>query len=213
VGYGIDITQRKLAEEEVNEANFRLILLEQFLNAASDAIQVADDSGTFVFMNIRASERLGIPLDKLHEFKVSDIDVQFKDPKVWEEHIDFLKKNGGFSAESTNVQQGTGKTIDVEVNVSYHEFGGKGYVIAASRDISERKQNQKILALKNEFQSVLMEVATEFIDIDPREISTVINQTLARIGSFLGVDRVYLFNYNHEEETTSNTYEWVADGI
>jgi PAS domain S-box-containing protein len=213
VGYGIDITQRKLAEEEVNEANFRLILLEQFLNAASDAIQVADDSGTFVFMNKRASERLGIPLDKLHEFKVSDIDVQFKDPKVWEEHIDFLKKNGGFSAESTNVHQATGKTIDVEVNVSYHEFGGKGYVIAASRDISERKQNQKILALKNEFQSVLMEVATEFIDIDPREISTVINQTLARIGSFLGVDRVYLFNYNHEEETTSNTYEWVADGI
>ena len=58
-----------------------------------------------------------------------------------------------------------------------------------------------------------MEVATEFIDIDPREISTVINQTLARIGRFLGVDRVYLFNYNHEAETTSNTYEWVADGI
>lgn len=213
VGYGIDITLRKVAEDKVKEANFRLILLEQFLNAASDAIQVADDSGTFVFMNKRASERLGIPLDKLHEFKVSDIDVQFKDPKLWEEHIDFLKSNGGFSAESTNIHQVTGQSTDVEVNVSYHEFAGKGYIIAASRDISERKQNQKILAHKNEFQTVLMEVATEFIDIDPNEISRVIQTTLARIGTFLGVDRVYLFDYNHTEQTTSNTYEWVAEGI
>lgn len=213
VGYGIDITQRKLAEEEVKEANFRLVLLEQFLNAASDAIQVADETGSFVFMNKIASERLGIPLDQLQHYKVSDIDVQFKDPKVWEEHLNFLRENKGFSAESTNVHQGTGQTLEVEVNVSFHEFDGKGYVIAASRDISERKQSQRILAHKNEFQTVLMEVATEFIDIDPKEVSHVINSTLSRIGKFLGVDRVYLFEYNHEAQTTSNLYEWVATGI
>ena len=213
VGYGIDITQRKLAEEEVQASHHRLTLLEQFLNAASDSVQVSDEDGNFVFMNKAASERLGVPMDQINRYKVSDIDHQFKDPKVWKEHLEFLKNNHLFSAESVNVNQLTGKTIDVEVNVSYEEINGKGYIIAASRDITERKQAQRILAYKNELQAVIMEVATEFIDIDPNEVDKVINSTLERLGAFMKVDRVYLFDYNYEQQTTSNTHEWVADGV
>ncbi|NBN97942.1 MAG: hypothetical protein EBV19_01695, partial [Flavobacteriia bacterium] len=38
VGYGIDITQRKLAEDRLLQSKIRLQLQEQFLNASSDAI-------------------------------------------------------------------------------------------------------------------------------------------------------------------------------
>lgn len=213
VGYGIDITQRKLAEEEVQESHLRLTLLEQFLNAASDAVQVADDQGNFVYINKAASERLGIPMEQITKYKVSDIDHQFKDPNEWQFHLDFLKENGSFSAESVNVNQVTGKTIDVEVYVRYQIIDGKGYIIAASRDISERKQAERILAYKNEFQAVITEVATEFIDIDPEELDNIINNTLERLGKFMNVDRVYLFEYNHDNQTTSNTHEWVAEGV
>ena len=213
VGYGIDITQRKLAEEEVHQSHLRLTLLEQFLNAASDAVQVADDKGNFVYINKAASERLGIPMEQITKYKVSDIDHQFKDPKEWEAHLNFLKEKGSFSAESVNVNQVTGKTIDVEVYVRYQIIDGNGYIIAASRDISERKQAEKIVAYKNEFQAVIMEVATEFIDINPDALDEIINSTLERLGRFMHVDRVYLFEYNHEEQTTSNTHEWVAEEI
>mgnify|MGYP002654975601 CR=1 FL=1 len=66
---------------------------------------------------------------------------------------------------------------------------------------------------KNEFQSVIMEVATEFIDIDPDALDRTINHTLERLGKFMQVDRVYLFEYNHTSQTISNTHEWVAEGI
>jgi PAS domain S-box-containing protein len=213
VGYGIDITQRKLAEEEVTQSHLRLTLLEQFLNAASDAVQVADDHGNFVYINKSASERLGIPMEEITNYKVSDIDHQFKDPKEWQAHLEFLKEKGSFSSESVNVNQVTGKTIDVEVYVRHQVIDGNGYIIAASRDISERKQAERILAYKNEFQAVIMEVATEFIDINPDALDELINSTLERLGKFMKVDRVYLFEYNHEKQTTSNTHEWVAEDI
>lgn len=213
VGYGIDITQRKLAEEEVQHSSLRRALLEQFLNAAFDAIQVADDQGNFVYINQAASDRLGIPMEEITKYKVSDIDHQFKQQEAWIEHLNFLKEKGSFSAESVNVNQQTGKTIDVEVKVRYQVIDNKGYIIAASRDVSERKQAERIVAYKNEFQSVIMEVATEFIDIDPDALDRTINHTLERLGKFMQVDRVYLFEYNHTTQTTSNTHEWVAEGI
>ena len=213
VGYGIDITQRKLAEEEVNQSHLRLTLLEQFLNSASDAVQVANDQGNFVYINKAASERLGIPIDQITKYKVSDIDHQFKDPKEWQAHLDFLKEKGSFSAESINVNQVTGKPIDVEVYVRHQIIDGSGYIIAASRDISERKQAERIVAYKNEFQAVITEVATEFIDINPDALDDIINSTLERLGKFMKVDRVYLFEYDHEKQTTSNTHEWVATDI
>jgi PAS domain S-box-containing protein len=213
VGYGIDITQRKLAEEEVQHSNLRRALLEQFLNAASDAIQVADDQGNFVYINKVASERLGIPMEQITQYKVSDIDHQFKGQAEWQAHLDFLKEKGSFSAESVNVNQVTGKSIDVEVYVKYQIIDGRGYIIAASRDISERKYAARILAYKNEFQAVIMEVATEFIDINPDDLDGIINSTIERLGKFMNVDRVYLFEYNYRDKTTSNTHEWVAEGI
>lgn len=213
VGYGIDITQRKLAEEEVNHSNLRRALLEQFLNAAFDAIQVADDQGNFVYINQAASDRLGIPMEQITQYKVSDIDHQFQQHEAWIEHLNFLKEKGSFSAESVNINQQTGKPIDVEVKVRYQVIDNKGYIIAASRDISERKQAERVVAYKNEFQSVIMEVATEFIDIDPDALDQMINHTLERLGKFMQVDRVYLFEYNYTTQTTSNTHEWVAEGI
>lgn len=213
VGYGIDITQRKLVEESLLQSKIRLQLQEQFLNASSDAIQVAGQDGYFVYINQAASDRLGIAAHEIHQYKVSDIDIQFKDPKAWEEHLAFLQEHREFSAETVNVNQKTGESIDVEVKVRYLEIDQKGYIIAASRDISERKINERILLNKTEFQGLIMEVATEFIDIEQSELSELIHHTLERLGNFMRVDRVYIFDYNHELQTTSNTYEWVAPGI
>lgn len=213
VGYGIDITARKQAEDHLLQSQIRLQLQEQFLNSSSDAIQVADTNGNFVYVNQAASDRLGIAAHEIQNYKVSDIDKQFQDPLAWEEHIRFLRENLEFSAESVNVNQKTGQTIDVEVNVRYLEIDDKGYIIAASRDISERKLNQRILLHQNEFQALIMEVATEFIDVKQSELNHLIHQTLERLGQFMKVDRVYIFDYNHELRTTSNTYEWVAPGI
>lgn len=213
VGYGIDITQRKLAEDNLMQSKIRLQLQEQFLNASSDAIEVATEDGYYIYINQTAADYLGVSASDIQQCKVGDFDPRFKELESWKKHFLHLKEQGEFSTESSITNQKTGQVIEVEVKVRYLEIEEKGYLIAASRDISERKVAERVLMNKTEFQRIIMEVATEFIDIEQSDLNNLINQTLARLGTFMKVDRVYIFDYNHEAQTVSNTFEWVADGV
>jgi PAS domain S-box-containing protein len=139
VGYGIHITDRKLAEEELKRANERMTLLQNFLNKTSDAIQVVDTAGNTIYLNDMASKRLGIPADEAEKYHVTDYEGRFKEPGSWQEHVKQLSENGEMQIEGESLNQQTGEIIPIEVNVKYEVIQNKAYIIAATRDISERK--------------------------------------------------------------------------
>lgn len=139
VGYGLDITGRKIAEEELIAANFRLELMESFLDLSSDAIQVSTESGQLVYINKCASERLGIDPEKVTDYHVKDFDPRFIETAAWVAHVEELKEKGSLLIESTNKHQFNGETIHVEVRIKLEKINGCFYVIATSRDITERK--------------------------------------------------------------------------
>ncbi|MFM7667251.1 MAG: PAS domain S-box protein, partial [Bacteroidota bacterium] len=161
VGYGIEITKTKIAEEKLIESNKKLVLLENFLNKTTDAIQVSDEKGNLVYINETASSRLGINQNEIYEYHVSDFEKYFVDQEIWESHLNFLQENKIFNIESVNINQLTKEEIDVEVNVVYEEIDGLGYIIAASRDISQRKKSEEeirrlSLVAKNTTNGVLI---------------------------------------------------------
>ena len=45
------------------------------------------------------------------------------------------------------------------------------------------------------------------------DIDLLINKSLKQIGEFVESDRSYIFSYDFINNTTTNTYEWCADGI
>ena len=161
VGYGVEVTDTKIAQEKLIESNKKLELLENFLNKTTDAIQVSDDQGNMVYVNDTASKRIGIDQKNIQNHHVSEFEKYFSDEKVWKNHLAFLKENKTFNVESVNVNQTTGQEIDVEINVVYEEIDGKGYLIAAARDISERKKSEEeirrlSLVAKNTTNGVLI---------------------------------------------------------
>ena len=64
-----------------------------------------------------------------------------------------------------------------------------------------------------ELQEVILNAAKKFIKIDITEVSNAINESLSKLGKLVDADRVYIFDYDMQARTTSNTYEWCADGI
>src|SRR5690554_643920 len=60
---------------------------------------------------------------------------------------------------------------------------------------------------------VINKLITSFVGIDHEQFDTVINQALRSIGEFFDADRVYLFDYDFQAMTCSNTYEWCASNI
>lgn len=63
------------------------------------------------------------------------------------------------------------------------------------------------------FETILMRIATEFINVDPEQYDQVLNDAFELVGLFFDVDRIYVFEYDFSSNTTSNTYEWCNEGI
>lgn len=62
------------------------------------------------------------------------------------------------------------------------------------------------------FQDLLISISATYINADLSDIDTLINSSLNQMGKFVEADRSYIFSYDFEDETTSNTYEWCSDG-
>jgi len=61
--------------------------------------------------------------------------------------------------------------------------------------------------------TLLLDVAPRFIGVEPTALPGLINATLAQLGLAVSADRVYIFDYDFQQNTCSNTYEWCANGI
>ncbi len=69
------------------------------------------------------------------------------------------------------------------------------------------------MSVHQNFQNVILKIATELINISIDEFDTKLNEVLALVGSFLDVDRVYVFEYDHQKKLTSNTFEWTHENV
>jgi PAS domain S-box-containing protein len=147
-----DITERKQAENHLK-------LLQSLIDASTDAMQVSNEDGTFFYLNSVASERLGIKQTEVHNYKVRDIEKIFETEGAWEKHVAELKEKRSLSVEGENVNRSNGHSFPVEVSVKYVQIGDQGFVIANSRDITQRKQaEQALVESQTKLQSVLNEV-------------------------------------------------------
>ncbi|MTI39598.1 PAS domain-containing protein [Fulvivirga lutimaris] len=145
IGVIWDVTKDKIAEQELKTKNETLAKLEKFINQSSDAIQVSDETGRLVYLNDTAAQRLGIDKGEAANYYVKDFEVSFKNDTDWKNHVKELKKQGTITIQSQNVNLDSKTQIPIEVTITYQKIGNVGYVIASSRDITERKKAEEEL--------------------------------------------------------------------
>lgn len=80
-------------------------------------------------------------------------------------------------------------------------------------NITPLKELQGQLEYRLQLQSILLQLGKDLIFLNPEDEAELIQNALAKLGSFVQADRVYIFDYHLDRHTTSNTYEWCAEGI
>lgn len=85
------------------------------------------------------------------------------------------------------------------------------YVVC--RDATENKENEEKLAYSTRLKDLLMGMSNKFINTSYDELQKELKNSLQEIGLFLNADRAYIFKFNWEEETFSNTLEWCTPGV
>lgn len=69
------------------------------------------------------------------------------------------------------------------------------------------------LRWQSDFLRILLMLSSRFINVPVDRLNEEIAHALEEVGTFVGMDRVYVFDYDFQRNTTSNTYEWCAEGI
>ncbi len=91
------------------------------------------------------------------------------------------------------------------LNVNYSIVNDSVSMITLEQDHSHAEQYN--------FDHIISKISTKLIDIQNDNIDQQINFALKAIGTVCKADRSYLFEFNTDSETLTNTHEWVNTGI
>jgi len=148
VGTSVNYTERRKTNEQLEIFN-------KLFDNLSDAVQVSLENGQMFYVNQIASERLGILQKDISNYQVYDFEESFRNVEDWKKHVEFVKSNNTLTIEGLNTNQKTGKNFPVELTVKYIIVNGNGYIVANSRDITERKRVEEALKYSNDRQEQL----------------------------------------------------------
>ncbi len=79
------------------------------------------------------------------------------------------------------------------------------------RDVTKRKEVEKKIKRKLEFERIISKISSLFIN--PLNYDNVINTSLEYMGKLSKASRSYLFLFNNINKTMDNTHEWCAKGV
>jgi PAS domain S-box-containing protein len=168
IEYVRDITERKRAEEEI--AKFKFICD----NSADAHFLIARDA-QFQYINKTACKMFGYSEEELLALGVPDVDIVY-DLKAFQALFDKIQKETVPTVETRNKRK-DGSIFHTEITVTGHKIGGKSYMFAVLRDITERKKAEETLqASEDKFRSLAEQSLTgitliqdgKFVYVNPR---------------------------------------------
>ncbi|MFH1021540.1 MAG: PAS domain S-box protein [Pseudomonadota bacterium] len=158
VGTVQDITERKLAEQNIALLNFAL-------SSVHEAAFLIDQYARFQYVNEEACRILGYTRDELLGLSVLDVDPDFPAER-WLDHWNELRTRQALTFEGHHKTK-DGRIFPVEIYANYFEYDEQGYNLAMVRDISERKRAEEALRKSEEFnRNILATVDEGFIVVD-----------------------------------------------
>jgi PAS domain S-box-containing protein len=195
-----------------SEERFRSIT-----QSAKDAIIMIDSSGKILLWNRGAEKIFGYMEDEIIG-KSSTVLVpdQYRDAHI--NGIRRVDKTGhlsGGTEEAIELEglKKDGTIFPLEMTLSTWKIGEERYFSAILRETTKRKIAQEALEFRHKLENLITAISTNFINVATSEIEKEINDTLCRVGQFVGADRSYVFLLRENRKLVDNTYEWCAEGI
>lgn len=95
----------------------------------------------------------------------------------------------------------------------YDAQGKLAGAIESLRDITEAKRMEARIRHRIDLEQVVGSISARFIALDPADLEDALEETIRVLGSFLSVDRSYVFRFDSDLTRVENTHEWCAEGI
>jgi diguanylate cyclase (GGDEF)-like protein/PAS domain S-box-containing protein len=140
LGFGLDITDRVMAEKLLKESEERF---RNLIDQAGDCIFLFDKDGQIINVNRMSCEVLGYQEEQLLQLKVKDIffSMEEKMEVIYGDFAEHLP----FSCEDQLMTNHQSK-VPVDINIQLVHIGDSNFYLALCRDISEKKKSEEMIA-------------------------------------------------------------------
>ncbi len=199
-----DITERMRSEEE-------LIRIKHAVDTSSDAIGMSTKEGGHFYQNEAFTRLFGYTVEEVRNLHPKAL---YADGDIANEVFKTIMEGGSWSHGIDMVtKDGRIFPVSLRANAIKDKYGNILGLIGVHRDITERKQAEEVLKHRVDFISLITDLSTNFINLEPGNVDGAINKALGRIGEFFDADRNYVFLFSEDKTLQSNTHEWCAEGV
>jgi len=168
-------------------------LLLYWLDNLTESVEIINSEGYFIYVNDVLCKRLGYSKEELLKMKVSDIDLDKNIHHYWEESLSKIKSIGTVWFEGSHIRK-DGTIYPVEVNCKYTEIEGSAYLLAVTKDISDRKARERKLIRSEALLNEIMNNSEEAIFLFDPESQKVIDCNITSLKMFNFVTKVELMD-------------------
>lgn len=210
-----DITERKTAEENINRSQERYRAISELTSDFAYSLAVSPDGEVTLEWITEAFKRLtGFSPD---DISIPDGLKNVIHPEDYDVFIQSLKTPVSGKTDISEY-----RVIDTKGNYHYlldkakPVFDEKGKIVriyGAAQDITDRKLAEQALRFRADFENLIANISTSFVNLPIDSMDDGINKALKTIGELAKVDRSYVFRLHSNSTMLSNTHEWCAGGI
>ena len=213
IAYCQDITEKKQAEEVLEQSALRLSLATKAggvgvwdWNCIEDTM-ICDEQMHFLYGIKKANTVYNFEywLSKIHTDDFDRIKKEIQDALSGRKEFDTEFK---VVLEDASIHQ-----IRALASIQRDNQGNPIRMIGTNWDITEQKKAQNRISALSEMQRTLTEISNSFINVPLDQLEVTINNSLRFMGEFTNADRAYIFDYDFKRNISCNTYEWCRDGI
>ncbi|MEM9926335.1 MAG: histidine kinase dimerization/phosphoacceptor domain -containing protein [Cyanobacteria bacterium P01_D01_bin.50] len=97
---------------------------------------------------------------------------------------------------------------ELEIRVEERTYELQNINSRLRQEIIERQRIEEELRFRVAFEKLITTISTHFINLAASEIDNGINQALETIGTFIDVDRSYVYLLTEDSNKINNTHEW-----
>lgn len=208
-------SQESLAAQCCEMENYQATL-QGIIDFLPDPTFVLDRAGTVTIWNRAIEEVTGIRKSQIIGLGAGAVSGRvpgFCSPLLAES---VLSRKGESITRKIHIPSpngGEGTCLWGKASALYDARGRLSGAIESLRDITDLKRMEVQIRHRVDLERVVSSISARFVALDPDELDDALNETIQALGSFLGVDRSYIFRFSSDHTVMDNTHEWCAEGI
>ena len=206
-GVMIDITERKTAERALRDERDRFESLFESLPTPIMRCTVEDGTSYVSTINEAFADTFGVDPEAVEGENIDATIV----PDDAEQEGSALNRRaveqGALKTEVRRLTDDGPRDFQLQATGRTRE-DAPPEIHAIYTDITERTRLEETLTYRSELESKIVDISTRFINTPIDDLDQEIEVALQAVGTFVDADRSYVFLFDDEAATMSNTHEW-----